>query len=115
MFDKLRCRQIVTNLLTNALKFSEPGQEIVIEDTKIKNFCIISVKDQGPGIPLAFQSRVFDKFATKQKSSNKKLISSGLGLHISKLLVERHGGEIWFETEEGKGSTFSFSLPLTKV
>jgi two-component system, OmpR family, sensor histidine kinase VicK len=107
--DKIRLYQIIANLLTNALKFTREGtisiSAGVKEDTKE---LIIRVKDSGEGIHPIIMPRLFTKFATRSN------MGTGLGLFISKSIIEAHGGRIWAENNtDGKGATFSFSLPLS--
>ncbi|MGB9596669.1 MAG: ATP-binding protein [Candidatus Poribacteria bacterium] len=112
--DADRFIQILTNLLTNAAKFSPPDDEIVVSVSRNGDFLRISVKDNGPGIPEEFQSRIFSKFAQFTAHGEKRKSGSGLGLSIAKMLVESMGGSIGFETKSGKGTTFYFDLPEYK-
>lgn len=104
--DKKRIEQVVINLLTNAIKYSPEKTTITISITKHKLHTIVSVKDQGIGIPQKDQSAIFEKFHQASKKSG-----FGLGLYISKEIIKLHKGKIWVDSEEGKGSTFFFSLP----
>jgi PAS domain S-box-containing protein len=113
--DKGRLIQVMTNLLSNAAKFSAPNTVIDIflertDDDRLR----VSVVDDGPGIPEDFQHRVFEKFAQADSSSTRKHGGTGLGLTISKSIIERLDGEIGFETEPGEGTTFYFELPISK-
>ena len=107
--DKVRLYQVIANLLSNAIKFTKEGTISIIADVKdSNNEIIISVMDTGEGIHSDMLPRLFTMFAT---TSN---VGTGLGLYISKSIVEAHGGRMWAENNsDGKGSTFSFSLPLT--
>ncbi|MCK9280240.1 MAG: HAMP domain-containing histidine kinase [Melioribacteraceae bacterium] len=110
--DKNKINQVVTNLITNALKYSEPNTEVLIEVIKNTKEIIISVKDQGQGIGEDELNLLFKPF---QKTSNKSTggeKSTGLGLFIVKRIVEAHGGNIKLESNLGKGSTFRISLPI---
>ena len=105
--DKIRLYQIITNLLSNAIKFTEEGTIYISANTKNDNDLEISVKDTGAGIKPEILPRLFTKFATTSH------VGTGLGLYISKSIVEAHGGKIWAENNtDGKGASFSFSLPL---
>jgi signal transduction histidine kinase len=109
--DKGRISQVISNLLTNAIKFTTQGSIVVsIERDKINNnseTIIVSVKDPGQGIDSTILPRLFTKFASKSYKG------TGLGLFISKGIIEAHGGKIWAENNiDGKGATFYFSLPL---
>lgn len=110
--DSLRFSQIITNLVSNAYKYSPAGTDITIT---AKNHNVgqvrIDVADMGVGISPDDQSRLFSKFFRVDNARSRKVYGSGLGLFITKQLVEAHGGSIWVESEEGKGSTFSVVLP----
>ena len=113
--DKGRLTQVISNLLSNAIKFSKNGGKISIattmqnsndDDKKV----FVSIKDDGTGIDPAIMPRLFTKFATKSEAGG-----TGLGLFISKSIIEAHGGRIWAENnKDGKGASFSFSLPINK-
>lgn len=106
--DYNRLDRIVTNLLTNALKYSQGP--VTITAAPHDGQVVVSIADQGPGIDPADVPRLFERFYRARGS--RKAEGIGLGLYITKLLVEAHGGRIWVESEVGKGSTFSFSLPV---
>ena len=111
--DKARIYQVISNLLSNAIKFSEmAGDSVSIAAIahNENNQVIVCVKDRGSGIDSEILPRLFTKFATKSERG------TGLGLFISKSIVEAHGGRIWAENnvDDGKGATFYFSLPLIK-
>ena len=101
---------IMTNLLSNALRFTPIGGTIRIKAIKTGVYAQISVSDNGIGIPYEFQNKIFDKFF--QVASNLNTGGTGLGLSICKEIVRAHGGTIWVESEPGKGSTFFFTLPI---
>jgi signal transduction histidine kinase len=104
--DKERISQVISNVLSNALKFTEEGYISISTETKGKDV-IITVKDTGVGIDSEILPRLFSKFATKSEKG------TGLGLYISKSIVERHGGNIWAANNaDGKGATFVFSIPI---
>jgi nitrogen-specific signal transduction histidine kinase len=107
--DKVRLYQVIANLLSNAIKFTKEGTISIMADVKDSyNEIIISVKDTGEGIQSDMMPRLFTMFAS---TSN---VGTGLGLYISKSIVEAHGGRMWADNNsDGKGATFSFSLPLT--
>jgi two-component system phosphate regulon sensor histidine kinase PhoR len=102
-------RQVVGNLLHNAIKFTPPGGEIHISAEQVADEVVISVRDTGVGISSEDLPRVFERFykADRARSSS----GTGLGLAIAKHIVQGHGGRIWAQSTEGRGSTFSFSLP----
>lgn len=109
--DKDRLLQVLTNLMSNAVKFSEKDGQIEIYIVDEKNNVRVSVVDHGPGIPPEFQSQIFNKFSQADSSSTKKQRGTGLGLHISKALIEQMGGKIGFQTQINQGTTFFFELP----
>ena len=107
--DRGRLNQVVSNLIDNAIKFTKEGTILVNAEKKDKEQVIFSIKDSGSGIDPQIQPRLFTKFATKSHTG------TGLGLFISKNIIEAHGGKIWAENNSnGKGAAFSFSLPITK-
>lgn len=108
--DPGRLERVLTNLLTNALKYSSPGTPIEVRARTRDGEVVVSVEDEGPGIPAEELPRLFDRFYRAEPGLHVEGV--GLGLYISKQLVEAHGGTIWVESEPGKGSTFSFSLPV---
>ncbi|MDP3643757.1 MAG: PAS domain S-box protein [Bacteroidota bacterium] len=108
--DETRIRQIIANFLSNAIKFTETGYiELGIKTTE--NFVQFHVKDTGIGIPKAYHDKIFERFRQVETSHTRKYGGNGLGLSISKSLVELLGGTIGMESEEGKGSTFYFKVP----
>lgn len=102
----------ISNLVDNAVKYTPKGGFIKISLTKNKNEIEFSVQDSGIGIPSAQKERVFSKFFRAANALKKDTDGSGLGNFIVKNIIEAHGGKIWFESEEGKGTTFYFTLPL---
>jgi PAS domain S-box-containing protein len=109
--DPVRFLQLLTNLLSNAAKFSPPQGVVEVFLERENENARISVRDHGPGIPEEFRSRVFASFAQADMSSSRAQGGTGLGLSITKALVERMGGRIDFETETGHGTTFHVRLP----
>ncbi len=110
--DADRVVQVITNLISNALKFSAVGGQIVVATERAGRVARFSVKDDGPGIPDEFRSRIFTKFAQANSSDTRQKGGTGLGLVIAKEITERHGGRLWFESEPGKGARFFVDLPL---
>lgn len=107
--DFPRIERVLVNLLHNAIKFSPPGGEILLQTNLQENSVIFSVQDQGPGIPPADLNRIFERFYKTDQARSSG--GTGLGLAIAKHLVEAHGGRIWAESLINQGSTFYFSLP----
>jgi PAS domain S-box-containing protein len=110
--DTHRIVQVLVNLLSNAIKFSNSGSSVELKVGSDTTFAKFEVRDSGRGIPDRFKNLIFEKFQQVEESDATIRGGSGLGLPISKAIVERHGGAIWVDTEMGKGSTFSFRLPL---
>ncbi len=110
--DADRLIQVVTNLLSNALKFSPRGGVVHVAVDPETRLARLSVVDEGPGIPQAFRARIFSKFAQADGSDTRAKGGTGLGLAIAREIAERHGGRLWFESAEGEGATFHLDLPL---
>ncbi len=109
--DQRRITQVVFNLLSNAVKFTPAGGTVDVSAARVDGAVGVSVRDTGPGIAREDQDRIFEEFqqATAGKEQRE---GTGLGLALSKRLVELHGGRIWVESEPGTGSTFTFTLPV---
>jgi signal transduction histidine kinase len=110
MADSTRIVQVLGNLLGNALKFTPDGGRITVSAESRGRDVVITVSDTGAGIPLEEQPLVFDRYWHARRSASKR--GTGLGLSIAKGIVQAHGGRIWLESAPGRGSTFSFSLPV---
>lgn len=111
--DPRLIRQVFTNLVTNAVKYTPEGGVISLDAKVRETDVLFTVKDGGIGIPKAQQSQIFKKFFRASNASEKKIEGTGLGLYICKQAVEMSGGTIGFESEEGKGAKFWFTLPLS--
>lgn len=112
--DARRVQQILDNLMNNAAKYSETGKPIVVSVTPDEDGAVVSVRDEGPGIPTKHLGHIFDRFY--QVGTDKdRTHGIGLGLAICRGLVEAHGGRIWADSVPGQGSTFSFSLPAHEL
>jgi signal transduction histidine kinase len=112
--DPERIGQVISNYLTNAMKYSQEGHPVVVRLEKEENVARVSVQDQGPGLTPAEQERVWERFyqvegIMRQRGSS---VGLGLGLHISRAIIEEHQGEVGVESTKGQGSTFWFTLPL---
>jgi two-component system phosphate regulon sensor histidine kinase PhoR len=110
--DAQRLEQVLVNLIHNAVKFTRPGGEVVLFAESTPGGVRFAVRDTGVGIPADEVSRIFERFYRVDKSRAGS--GTGLGLSIAKHIVEAHRGKIWVESEEGKGSTFSFSIPIAE-
>jgi len=110
--DKNKINQVMENLISNAVKFSPQGGEITVSIEQSEEKAKISITDTGIGIPEKDLSHVFEKFYRAENASSEAIGGTGLGLAIVKYIVESHAGKIWVESKLGKGSTFSFTLPI---
>jgi signal transduction histidine kinase len=111
--DPDRLRQVLTNLVSNAVKYSAAGESIVVRvRERGTQHIVIEVVDHGLGIPPEQIGKLFQKFARVRTEDHLKVSGTGLGLYICRLIVEGHGGQIWVESEPGKGSTFGMALPM---
>jgi two-component system, OmpR family, sensor kinase len=110
--DAGKIEQVLNNLIGNAIKFSHRGTRVRITLTATTELATVAVQDQGQGIPAADLSKLFKPFSTLSVRSTDGEQSTGLGLAIVRRIVEGHGGRIWVDSEVGKGSTFSFTLPF---
>jgi signal transduction histidine kinase len=108
--DERRLAQALLNLVGNAIKFTDKG-EVAIEVAAGKEALTFSVRDTGPGIADADQTKIFEEFQQLDGSITKTKMGSGLGLAIAKRIVEMHGGRIWVDSRPGAGATFSFTAP----
>ena len=108
--DPQQIERAIINLLTNALKYSAPDTQVVISIAQQHTEVMLAVTDQGAGIPCEELAHLFERFY--RAKSRKQTEGFGLGLYITRLIVEAHGGRIWVESEVGKGSTFYLTLPL---
>ncbi|MCA9961752.1 MAG: PAS domain-containing protein [Anaerolineales bacterium] len=110
--DQALIRQAITNYIGNGIKYAPNSGQMMLRAEKLNGEVIISVKDNGPGIPQEVQMRLFEKFFRAQQRGTEKIKGSGLGLAIVKSIAEKHGGRVWCQSEPGKGSTFYFSVPI---
>ncbi|MAE43506.1 MAG: hypothetical protein CMF63_00670 [Magnetovibrio sp.] len=112
--DHGRLMQVLANLMSNAAKFSPDGSAVEISLSKRDTGFRVEVADHGPGIPDKFRDKIFGKFSQADSSDTRQKGGTGLGLNITKAIVERHGGTVGFETEAGEGATFFFDLPALR-
>jgi PAS domain S-box-containing protein len=110
--DRDRIGQVVTNFLSNAIKYSPDAEKVIVSVKENKDDVTICVQDSGVGIPKEMQTKVFDRFFRVNDTRGKTFPGLGLGLFISADIIKRQKGKIWVESEVGKGSTFCFSIPF---
>ncbi|MCX6664120.1 MAG: PAS domain-containing sensor histidine kinase, partial [Euryarchaeota archaeon] len=115
MIDGERIKQVLINLVDNAIKFSSDGSMIHIKARKEKEDVLFEVQDFGQGIPKDKQGMIFESFYQADSGDDRKFGGAGLSLALSKGIVRSHGGDIWFESTEGTGSTFLFTLPIQSI
>jgi signal transduction histidine kinase len=108
--DERRIRQVIFNLLSNAVKFTPAGGSVDVRAAQVDGEVRVSVADTGPGLAAEDHKRIFEEFQQAEAGIEQQE-GTGLGLALSKRLVELHGGRIWVDSELGKGSTFVFTLP----
>jgi len=106
--------RVISNLISNAIKFSPVGESICIQLTHLTNYVQIAISDHGIGIPDEMKDKVFNMFTDAKRTGTIGEKSFGLGLSICKQIIEKHNGKIWFESEQGKGTTFYVRLPKPK-
>ena len=110
--DERKLKQVVLNLLTNAVKFTPDGGSVTVEARRIGDEAQVTVRDTGIGIAEAEKDRIFEAFQRGGRESRTSTEGTGLGLTLSKRIVDLHGGRLWMESELGVGSTFAFAIPL---
>lgn len=111
--DKKELRRVLANLLGNAINFTPIEKEITIEAYTEKNYVTVKIKDAGRGIPTSDIGKLFQRFS--QGTSKQRSTGTGLGLYLSRQIIEAHGGKIWVTSEENVGSTFGFSIPIKEI
>ncbi len=110
--DRDRTEEVLTNVIDNAAKYSAEGTEIRVEAQVTNDKLVVSVSDEGEGIPSEEMAKLFNKFQRVERGDARQTYGYGLGLYISRTFIEAMGGQLWGESQPGQGSTFSFSLPL---
>lgn len=113
--DGDRLVQVMINLLSNAVKFSPPGSEVIVSASEQDGWIEVRVQDHGRGIPAAFLDKVFERFRQVEASDDRQKGGTGLGLAICRNIIEQHRGQIGVQSEEGRGSTFWFRLPVASA
>ncbi len=112
--NRTKLSRVIDNLVTNAIKFTERGGVITVNVGTDQGAALLTVSDNGIGIPESIQSSIFEPFSSSGRPGTANERSTGLGLAISRRIVEQHDGEIWFESESGEGTTFYLKLPLDR-
>ena len=112
--NKEKLSRVIENLLSNALKFTKPSGTINIKIIKIQNDLIIEMQDSGIGIPEDIQETIFNKFTTSKRLGTEGEETTGLGLFISKRIIEKHGGKIWFESKQDVGTAFFIRMQVSE-
>jgi signal transduction histidine kinase len=113
--DAEKIRAVIQNLLENAIKYTPNGGKINVAASATPESIQVTIKDTGIGIPEEQQSNIFGRFFRAPNAIRIQTDGSGLGLFITKSIVERHGGKIWFESVQNQGTTFYFTLPITEI
>lgn len=111
--DRDRISQVLINLLTNAMKYSQGADTVILTVSSQKQHVVVSVQDFGIGIEKKHQEKIFDRFYQVTDPTEKTFPGLGIGLYISNQIIQRHGGTIHVDSAKGKGSTFTFTLPLS--
>lgn len=110
--DRDKIGQVINNLISNAVKYSVAGTTIQVACVTIENRAVISVRDQGMGIKTQDAAKIFERYYRVEGSQMFSISGFGIGLYLCAEIIHRHSGEIWVDSDFGKGSTFSFSLPV---
>ena len=113
--DRYQIGQVFVNFITNALKYSKRNDKIIIRLNKNHKNVMLSVQDFGVGINHEHQQHIFERFYSVDSANETKLPGLGVGLYIASEIIKCHNGKIWVESKTGKGSVFSFSLPIDYV
>ncbi len=111
-FDEQLIRQVLTNLIENAIKYNREGTRVRVTSEELGDFVVVSVSDNGVGIPEDQQRELFKKFSRREKSTAERVKGTGLGLYLARYFLELHGGSIEVESTQGQGTTFRFRLPI---
>jgi two-component system sensor histidine kinase VicK len=112
--DQDKIGSVITNLINNAVKYSPKGNLVEIKCEVVEKMAQVSVRDEGMGLKPEDKSRVFDRYYRVESSHMQHISGFGIGLYLSAEIIHRHDGQIWVESEIGKGSTFYFSLPIVE-
>jgi PAS domain S-box-containing protein len=110
--DPDKISSVISNLISNAIKYSPRGKQVDVKCELVEDKVIVSVRDEGMGIKPQDAEKIFDRYYRVESNHTRHISGFGIGLYLSAEIIKRHGGEIWVESESGKGSTFIFSIPL---
>jgi two-component system sensor histidine kinase VicK len=113
--DRMRIHDIIENMISNAVKYTDPGGQITVGADILGGKMHLWVKDNGTGIAPEDHDKIFDRFFLADAGLTRADGRVGIGLHISREIVRRHGGDMWFESTKGIGSTFHFALPIKRA
>lgn len=113
--DKARINQVLVNLISNAIKYSPNADKVIVTQNQDTDKVTVSVQDFGMGIPKAEQDKIYERFFRAKGKKEGNIPGLGLGLYISTEIVKQHGGKLWVDSKEGKGSTFYFTLPIKRA
>ncbi len=109
--DERKLRQVVFNLISNAVKFTPPGGSVDVSARLSNGTIEVAVRDNGPGISVEDQDLIFEEFGQARSTTGTRSEGTGLGLPLARRFIELHGGHLWVESTQGEGSTFRFTLP----
>jgi two-component system sensor histidine kinase VicK len=112
--DAVKIGIVVSNLIKNALQFTDAGGHVTVKVEEDSGYIKVAVSDDGIGIPVKDLVRVFERFFQVESHLTRRYGGMGLGLAVARSMIELHNGRIWAESQEGKGSTFTFLLPIEK-
>jgi signal transduction histidine kinase len=112
--DRMRIGQVITNFLSNAIKYAPDTDRVLVNTSFNGDTVTLSVQDFGPGIPKEQQELIFAPFYRLEDALQRTASGLGLGLHIAAEIIQRQGGQIWLESDEGQGATFGFTLPINR-
>jgi len=110
--DRDKIASVISNLISNAVKYSPKGKTITVKCEVMENSAVFSVKDEGMGIKAQDIDKLFERYYRVSTNHTRHISGFGIGLYLSAEIIQRHGGRIWVESESGVGSTFYFSLPI---
>ncbi len=113
--DRSKIQIAVQTLLENAINYTAEGGKITVRTSASRDFFRCAVSDSGIGIPASDQKKIFTQFYRSENARRERAVGFGVGLYMTKLFIEKHGGKIWFESEEGVGTTFIFEIPFLKA